>query len=199
MGPPSTISETILRAVALHCSMCQVLGMGEAKPWELKGILSAAVYETKHKAAFELESVYRKAISSQAETMQNSKRQQNKDIRSQWTMYEKISTWLQDLGQVLKDIGFAEEKEFVNEDRDTEYLFILEDCHRRCISWDETDHPLTNEVDAGGPRSSSYTNPDLPGPGGSSTRGNRHITGVYGTTGAYEVIPPLFIFDSKAK
>ena len=164
-----------------------------------EGILSAAVRETKHEASFELESVYRKAISSQAETMQNSKRQQNEDIRSQWTTYEKISTWLQDSGQVLKDIGFAEEKEFVNEDGDTEYLFIPEDCRRRCISWDETNHPLTNEVDASGPRSSSYTNPDLPRPGGSSTRGNRHITGAYGTTGAYEVIPPLFIFDSKAK
>ena len=98
MGPPSTISETILRAVALHCSMCQVSGMGEAKPRELKGILSAAVRETKHEASFELESVYRKAISSQAETMQNSKRQQNEDIRSQWTTFEKISIWLKDSG-----------------------------------------------------------------------------------------------------
>ena len=62
------------------------------------------------------------------------------------------------------------------------------------VNFDETDHPLSNEDDKGGPRAHTYKNPHLPRPGGSSTRGNRHTTGVYGTSELGETLPPLYIF-----
>uniref|UniRef100_A0A7S1B9G4 Uncharacterized protein n=1 Tax=Corethron hystrix TaxID=216773 RepID=A0A7S1B9G4_9STRA len=112
--------------------------------------------------------VYWKVLQTQTEMMQNSKSQQNEDIRSQWTTVKKIFQWLEDSKKILVGIGIAKEREFVNEDGGTEFLFIPKDCCKQIISWNETDHPLSYEVDCSGPQASSYTNPGLPRTGGSS-------------------------------
>ena len=45
----------------------------------------------------------------------------------------------------------------------------------------------------------SYTDPILSRSGGRSTRRYRHTTGVDTTTVTYEVLPPLFIFDTDTE
>jgi len=42
-GPGPKICPTILKALSLHTSMCQVFGNGEAKPRTLRAVLDAAV------------------------------------------------------------------------------------------------------------------------------------------------------------
>jgi len=97
------------------------------------------------------------------------------------------------------DLKFATVCNRVNEDEEIEFLNILMNKKMWIVTFDKTDHPLLNEVDASEPQAISYTNPDLPRTGGSSTRKKRHITWVYGSTASYEIIPPLYVCDSKAK
>ena len=99
---------------------------------------------------------------------------------------------------MLIDEGFAKDMKVINEDGTTEELYIAECKRRRCFTFDETDHPLSNEGDNGGPRSGTFIDPDLPRPGSSTTRGSRHVTEVVGNTAVGECLPSLFIFDSKA-
>ena len=49
---------------------------------------------------------------------------------------------------------------------------------RRIVTWNETDHPYSQETDKSRSRTKSYTDPNLPRPGGSTTRGSRHTIGV---------------------
>ena len=90
-------------------------------------------------------------------------------------------------------------QQVINEDGTEEEVYICKEKRRRIVTWDETDHPYSQETDKSGSRAKSYTDPNLPRPGGSTTRGSRHTTGVYATTAAYEVLPPLFIFDTDAE
>ena len=80
----------------------------------------------------------------------------------------------------------------INEDGTKKEVYICKKKRRRIVTWDETDHPFSQETDKSGPRAKSYTGPNLPRPGGSTTRRSRHTTGVYAITVAYEVLPPPF-------
>ena len=63
---------------------------------------------------------------------------------------------------------------------------------------DETDHPYSQDVNKCRSRSMSYTDPLLPRSGETNTRGSRHTTAVYVSTAAYEMLHPLFIFETNA-
>ena len=91
-------------------------------------------------------------------------------------------------------------QQVINEDGTKEEVYICKEKRRRIVTSDETDHPYSQETDKSRPRAKSYTDPNLPRPGGSTTRGSRHATRVYATTAAYEILsPPLFIFDTDAE
>ena len=199
-GPRPKISDTLVKAVSLHASMMQVSGTGEAKPRQLKGLINATTRGTVHEGTFSHDYLYTKVLSSNASTMEASSGRTQEDIRGQWTTYEKMHLWFETTKQDLLKLGLAVDKPVFNADKVMiEEVFIPEDCKCRMINFDETDHPLSSEDDRGGPRARTYTNPSLPRPGGSSTRGSRHTTGVYGTTAGGETLPPLFIFDSAAQ
>lgn len=59
---------------------------------------------------------------------------------------------------------------------------------------DETQHPLSTKGRKGAVK---YHNPSFNRPGDRGVDSSRHITGVYATN-PHEVLPPLYIFDSKA-
>ena len=80
----------------------------------------------------------------------------------------------------------------INEYGTKEEVYICKGKRWRNVTWNETDHPYSQETDKSGLRAKIYTDPNLPRPGGSTPRGSRHITGVYATTAAYEVLPPPF-------
>ena len=63
---------------------------------------------------------------------------------------------------------------------------------------DESDYPLKIETDRSGSRYVSYDCDTDGRQGRRGTRGLRHTTGVYTFNTAGEVLPPLFIFESKA-
>ena len=60
------------------------------------------------------------------------------------------------------------------------------------------DHLYSQDVDKYRSRSMSYTDPILPRSGETNTRGSRHTTAVYVATTAYEMLHPLFIFETDA-
>ena len=94
--------------------------------------------------------------------MQCSGAVQVKDIRCQWTTYEKLNQWFEDQREVLLNLKFAEDQQVINEDGTTEEIYIPMNKRERIISWDETDHPLSKENDNWGTRSTTYTDPNLP-------------------------------------
>lgn len=64
---------------------------------------------------------------------------------------------------------------------------------------DESNHPLDNEHDNGGPRDQTYADPSLNRSGSRSTRSHHHVTGKYSVNLGEGVNPPMYIFSSKAK
>ena len=188
-GPPPKVSNTLLDCLTIHSSMMQVSGRGEAKPRDFLAVIDAAIKDTPHTNLKE-KYIYDKLWVQKAESLQCSGAIQVEDIRSQWTTYEKLNQWFTDTKQVLLDLKFAEDQQVINEDGSVEELYISKSKRSRIISWDETDHPLSRENDNGGTRSKTYTDPDLPRPGGSCTRGSHHVTAVHGMTALPEVLPP---------
>ena len=196
-GPQSKVPEALLNAMKCETSMMQVSGQGEAKPRDIIGTISTALVGTRHEH-ISPDYVYRKLRRERPEAMQKSRMRNCEDIRLQWTTREKLDQWFTDSKVVLIDLKFGEDRITINDDGTIDELYIPKNKLARICSFDETDHPLTNKGDESGPRAGSYTNPDLPRPGGAATRGSRHTTGCYGTVANGESLPPLYIFDSKA-
>ena len=78
-------------------------------------------------------------------------------------------------------------QQVINEDGTKYEVYICKEKRRRIVTCDKTDHPYSQETDKSRPRAKSYTDPNLPRPGGSTTRESRNRDGVYATTVAYEV------------
>ena len=143
---------------------------------------------------------YSKVLTAHALKMEASNGRPQEDIRNQWTTYEKMLLWFKTTESDLIKLGPSQDKAVYDDDGTViEECFIPDDCKEIMVNLDEMDYPLSNEDDKGGPRARTYTNPHLPIPGGSSTLGNRHKTGVYGTSALGETLHPLCIFDSVAK
>ncbi len=66
------------------------------------------------------------------------------------------------------------------------------------INFDETQHRLDTSGPKGGSQTQRYHNPSFSRGGDRVIKNDRHITGVYATN-PLEVLPPLYIFDTKAK
>ena len=77
-------------------------------------------------------------------------------------------------------------------------LTIPDEEKRQIVNFDKTDHPFSTVHERGGTRSIRWGDPTLPKGTEQATRGSRHITGIYGTTAAGEVMPPVCFFDSGA-
>jgi len=87
------------------------------------------------------------------------------DIRGQWKTYEKVHLWFKTTKDDLLKLSLAIDKPVFNDGNIiNEDVFIPDDYKARMINFDETDHPLFNEGDKGGPRARTYTDPNLPRP-----------------------------------
>ena len=86
----------------------------------------------------------------------------------------------------------------VNGNLISEIDFGAEDVKRRFVNMDETHHDLSITSEKGGPRSTMYHNPNYQRGYKPSTKAGRHETGVYATTAAGGILPPMYIFDSSA-
>jgi len=171
------ISKTLVMAGNLYSSMIQVFGNREVKPRQLKTIVNATIKDTYHEEKSSKNYAYTKVLATNATTMEASCGRTNEDIRGQWTTYKKTHIWFKTTKDDLLKLGLSIDKPVFNNDNVIiEDVLIPDDCKARLINFDETDYPLSNEDDKGGPRDRTYTDPNLPRPGGNSTRGSRHTT-----------------------
>ena len=77
-------------------------------------------------------------------------------------------------------------------------LYHPEDA-RYFLNCDETQHPFTTAGNKGGSTTTRYSNPSFPRSGERGIENSRHTSGLYTVNLFGEVLPPLYIFDSKAK
>ncbi len=81
----------------------------------------------------------------------------------------------------------------------SEVSLYHEDDARYFLNTDETQHKFSTAGNKGGSTTQRWHNPSFPCSGDRTTESSRHTTGVYTVNLAGEVLPPLYIMDSKAK
>jgi hypothetical protein len=69
---------------------------------------------------------------------------------------------------------------------------------RRIINMDETHHDLLITTEKGGSQSTMHHYPKHQRGYKRTIKAGRHVTGVYATISAGELLPPMYIFDSSA-
>mmetsp|Transcript_20500 Transcript_20500/g.28829 ORF Transcript_20500/g.28829 Transcript_20500/m.28829 type:complete len:113 (+) Transcript_20500:1193-1531(+) len=93
-----------------------------------------------------------------------------------------------------------EDEEMVLEDRTKSEVSYKDAVRGRTITMDESIiRSPTTERDKGGLRSKTYMSRQFKGSRNRGTKGSRHTTGVYSYNTKGEYLPPLYIYDSKAK
>jgi hypothetical protein len=100
---------------------------------------------------------------------------------------------------VMLKYGFAIYEPYEMEDGTVCPITILEDMRCRMNTTDESHQPLDNEHEKGGSRAMTFVDPSMNRSGSRSTRSHHHVTGNFGVNLAFEKLPELFIFSSKAK
>ena len=198
-GVRPRVPPALLNAVRLHIKMQQLSRSKQATPMDIKGAMMASVKDTAYEGTFNIEAAWTRLRELYPEEISPSKRTTVENIRSEWTTYEKLDDWFTQNKPLLIKSGLAVDEPMVLPDGSTAELTIPQDCARRIINFDETDHPFSTQCDRGGTRTTTYGDPNLPAGSTRGIRGARHTTGVYATTAAGETMPPVYIFDTTAK
>jgi len=123
------------------------------------------------------------------------------DARAQWTTYNNLNQWFDDVKKDLIGTGLVEDKVVLDEDgKLVSEVCFLSDWQRRIINMlDETHHNLAITGDRGGSRAVSYHNPAFQRGAARGVKSGRHVTGVYATNADGEALPPFYIFNLTAK
>ena len=198
-GPAPKIPEKLMKVLATHAEVCQV-GDGELKGRDVKRLIGALIVETPHEEAFQVESVWRKVRSEYPAALQAANKLSVEDARAQWTTYDNLNQWSDDVKEDLIETGLVEDKVVLDKDGKlvSEVCFKGES-EQRIINMDETHHNLAITGDRGGSRAVSYHIPAFHRGASRGVKSGRHVTGVYATNAAGEALPPFYIFDSTAK
>ena len=198
-GPPPKIPLKLLEVLATHAEVCQVAD-GELKSRDIKRLIGASTIGTPHEGAFQAESVWRKVLTEFPASLQAANKVSVEDARAQWTTYDNLNQWFDDVKKDLIATGLVEDKEVLDEEGTlVSEVCFKRDSQRRIINMDETHHNLSITGDRGGPRNISYHNPSLQRGATRGVKAGRHVTGVYATNADGEALPPFYIFDSMAK
>jgi hypothetical protein len=185
--------------VATHAEVCQV-GDGELKGKDLKRLIGASIVGTPHADLYKPESVWRKVRNEFPESLQAATKIAVEDARAQWTTYDNLNQWFDDVKKDLLATGLVENEIVYDENGEmvSEVRFKMHS-ERRIINMDETHHDLSITGDKGGSRAVSYHNPLYQRGAVRGVKSARHVTGVYATNAAGEALPPFYIYDSSAK
>ncbi len=179
--------------------MCQV-GDGELKGRDVKRLIGASIVGTPYVAAFQIESVWRKVRSKFPAALQAANKISVEDARAQWTTYNNLDQWFDDVKKDLIGTGLVEDKVVLDADgKLVSEVCFKSDLQQRIINMDETHHYLAITGDRGGSRAVSYHNPAFQRGAARGVKSGRHVTGAYATNAAGEALPPLYIFDLTAK
>ena len=202
MGPPPIVPSFLVETAAVHAEMCQVGKEGELKSVDIKRTIGAAILGTHMETAFKVETVWRKMKKEYPEKLQAVKLMSVDDSRAQWTAFNNLQQWFNDVKTDILNTGLVLDQEVrdpVDGTLISELDFRSDEVRRRFVNMDETHHDLSVTGDRGGPRAVMYHNPKYQRGCRRSVKSSRHVTGVYATNAAGEVLPPMYIFDSNAK
>ena len=166
----------------------------------MKRLIGASIVGTPYEAAFQIESVWRKVRSEFPAALQAANKISVEDARAQWTTYDNLDQWFDDVKKDLIGTGLVEDKVVLDADgKLVSEVCFKSDSQRRIINMDETHHNLAITGDRGGLRAVSYHNPAFQRGAARGVKSGQHVTGVYATNAAGEALPPFYIFDSTAK
>ena len=198
-GPQSKIPNKFLEMVATHAEICQV-GDGELRGKYLRRLIGASIVGTPHANEYKVESVLRKARTEFPEALQAATKIAVEDARAQWTTYDNLNQWFDDVKKDLLATGLVEDEQVLDKEGGlvSEVRFKMHSV-RRIINMDETHHDLSITRDKGGSRAVSNHNPLHQHGGTRGVKSARHVTGAYATNTAGEALPPFYIYDSSAK
>jgi hypothetical protein len=204
-GPEPKIPDLLLDITALHSEVSQVGTGGELRGKEFKIVMGAAVLGTQYEGTFKLQSAWKKLRKKHPDKLQAANVATGEDARLRWTTYNNLQKWFDDAKIDLLASGLVLDQSVVNERGEliSEVDFRSPahgglDVKRRIINMDETHHDLSITTEKGGPRSTMYHNPKRQRGYKRTVKAGRHVTGVYATNSAGEVLPPMYIFDSSA-
>jgi hypothetical protein len=198
-GPAPKITHKFLEVVATHAEVCQV-GDGELRGRDLKRLIGASIAGTQHEASFQVESVWRKVRQEFPDALQAANKIPIEDSRAQWTTYDNLNQWFDDVKRDLISTGLVDDEEVLDANgKLVSEVRFKKDTQRRIINMDETYHNLSITGDKGGSRSVSYHNPSFQRGAVRGVKAGRHVTGAYATNAEGEALPPFYIFDSTAK
>ena len=198
-GPVQRMPLTLFNAVRLHIKMKQLGRSKQATLQDTKAVMLASVKDTEHEGSFNIEYTWARLRELYPNEIVPSKVQTAENIRSDWTTYTKLNDWFTMNKPMLINSGLAIDRPHTLPDGTLAELTIHPDCARRIINFDETDHPFSTQGDKGGSRNNTYGNPSLPAGSTRGIRGARHTTSIYGSTASGESMPPVYIYDTKAK
>lgn len=198
-GPAPKIPMVLLEVAATHSQVCQA-GDGELKSKDMKRLIGASIVGTAYEGAFKVESVWRKLRTTFPEKLQAAKKISVEDARAQWTTFDNLNQWFDDVKKDLLRTGLVDDIEVLDEEGNivSEVLFKT-DTKRRIINMDETHHNLSITGDRGGSRAVTYHDPSIQRGATRGVKAGRHVTGAYATNADGEALPPFYIFDSGAK
>ena len=95
--------------------MCQV-GDGELKGRDLKRVIGASIVGTPHESSFQVESVWRKVRSEFPAALQAANKISVEDARAQWTTYDNLDQWFDNVKKDLIGTGLVEDKVELDKD-----------------------------------------------------------------------------------
>ena len=158
--------------------MCQV-GDGELKGRDVKRLIGASIVGTPYEAAFQIESVWRKVRSEFPAALQAANKISVEDARAQWTTYNNLDQWFDDVKKDLIGTGLVEDKVVLDADgKLVSEVSFKSDSQQRIINMDETHHNLSITGDKGGSCSVTYHNPLLQRGANRGVKSARHVTGM---------------------
>jgi len=189
-----------MEAVAKHTEVSQC-GDGELRGRDIKRVIGAAIMGTRHDGAFRIESAWKKMKVEYPRTFQAAKCLAIDDSRAQWTTFENLQQWFDDVKKDMIATGLVLDREIRDSNGKlvSELDFRSDDVRRRIVNMDETHHDLSITGDRSGPRAVTYHNKNLQRGSKRGVKSTRHVTGVYATNAAGESLPPMYIYDSSAQ
>jgi hypothetical protein len=124
------------------------------------------------------------------------------DARAQWTTFDILNQWFDDVKKDLLRTGLVDDiVEVLDEEGGmVSEVFFKTDTKPRIINMDETHHNLSITGDIGGSRAVTFHDPTIQRGAARAIKAGRHVTGAYYSTNADgEALPPFYIFDSVGK
>ena len=131
-GPAPKIPEKFMALVATHAEVCQV-GDGELKGKDLRRLIGASMIGTAHADSFKVESVWRKTRTVFPDALQAATKIAVEDARAQWTTYDNLNQWFDDVKKDLLKTGLVDDEVVLDDEGE-----LVSEVDSKCIQNDDS-------------------------------------------------------------